>query len=140
MCYNLIKGGDEKMNIELYLVAGGFIVFDIITGIIKATAQGKLNSTISRVGLFNKLAEISAIFLSTFSEWALAKLNDDYAITILPFVVTYISFMELLSSLENIAEVNPKLNKFLKPYLDKLKKKTNDIENNGSDLDSKGKR
>lgn len=114
------------MNIELYAIAGGFIVFDIISGIIKALSQGKLNSTISRIGLFNKLAEICAIFLSSFSEWGLKQLDVGIDATILPFIVTYISFMELLSSIENLAEINPKLNKIFKPYLKKLQQKRGD--------------
>lgn len=118
------------MNIELYIVAGGFIIFDVISGIIKAMAQGKLNSTISRIGLFNKLAEVCAIFLSSFSEWSFAYLDIGIEVTILPFVVTYISFMELLSSAENLAEINPKLNKILKPYLEKLQKKGGENDGN----------
>lgn len=120
----------KKLNIELYFVAGGFIIFDIVSGVIKALAQGKLNSTISRLGLFNKLSEVCAIFLSSFSEWAFSYLDIGIDVAILPFVVTYISFMELLSSLENLAEINPKLNKILKPYLEKLQKKGG--ENNGN--------
>ena len=106
-----------------YIVVSGFILFDIITGVIKALYKEGLNSTYLRQGLFHKLSEVLATIGAGLLEHGAKYIDIDVDLPVLGTVAVYICIMELISILENIAEVNPKLGKLFKPYLEKLKKK-----------------
>ena len=112
---------------EIYIIVCGFIVFDIITGIIKALYNEGLNSTYLRKGLFHKLSEIITIIGAGMLEVAGNYINLGFEIPLLNTVALYICIMELISILENLAEVNPRLAKFFKPYLEKLKEKDGEV-------------
>ena len=114
------------------IVVSTFILFDILTGLIKALYQHKLNSTYLREGLFHKLSEIMAVLGSWGIEYALNYISLGIDLPVRSTVTVYICVMELVSIIENIAEINPKLRKLFKPYLEKLNK--TDITNN----DNKG--
>lgn len=107
----------------LYIIGGCFILFDVLTGIIKALYNEGLNSTYLRKGLFHKLAEVLALVGSGLLEYGIQYVDLGIDIPILKVVLSYICIMELVSSLENLAEVNPALAKLFKPYLEKLKNK-----------------
>lgn len=106
-----------------YVVVGCFILFDIVTGIMKALYNGGINSTLLRVGLFHKLSEVLAVVGSGLLEYGADYLQIGAEYPVLAIVSTYIILMELISILENICEVNPTLGKLFKPYLEKLKNK-----------------
>lgn len=108
---------------QVYIVGGCFIIFDIITGIIRAIYKGNLNSTKLRKGLFHKLSEVLAIAGAGLLEYGIQYINLGVDVPILSAVVSYICVMELVSILENLAAVNPSLGKLFKPYLEKLKNK-----------------
>lgn len=105
----------------VYIVVGVFILFDILTGILKAISKGNLNSTYLRQGLFHKLSEVIAVIGSHLLEHGVQYIKITVDLPILGVVSTYICVMELISILENLCEINPSLNKLLKPYLEKLK-------------------
>lgn len=108
--------------IELVAVAV-FIVFDIITGIIKALYNNGLNSTYLRKGLFHKLSEVIAVVGAYLLEYGIQYIQLGVDVPLLKATAAYICVMELVSILENLAEVNPILGRFFKPYLEKLKTK-----------------
>lgn len=113
----------------VYIVALLFILFDIVTGIIKAVYNKKLNSTILRQGLFHKLAEVISIFGSGLLDYGIIYVDIGINIAILPIVVSYICIMELISCMENLAEINPTLSKLFAPYLEKLKERKDENDN-----------
>lgn len=104
-----------------YIAVGLFILFDIVTGIIKALYKGDLNSTYLRKGLYHKLSEIIAVALSGLLEYGMVYINLGIDLPVLNIVSVYICAMELVSIMENLCEVNPGLAKLFKPYLEKLK-------------------
>lgn len=104
----------------IYIVVGCFILFDIITGILKAFYYGKINSTGLRTGLYHKLSEIIAVAGAGLLEFGVKYVDIGVDIPVLNVVAIYICIMELISILENICEVNPKLCELFKPYLEKL--------------------
>lgn len=106
----------------------GFILFDIITGIIKAVYKEGLNSTVLRQGLFHKLSEILAVGGAWLLEYAISYINLGISLPLINVVSVYICIMELISIIENICIINPQLYKLFKPYLEKLKGE-NDNEN-----------
>lgn len=109
-----------------YIVVASFILFDIITGFIKAFYHKKINSTALRKGLFHKLSEIIAVAGCWLFEFGAKYLNINIDLPLVASVSAYISIMELISILENLSEVNPSLEKLFKPYLEKLKKRSDD--------------
>ena len=106
---------------RIFIFALAMILADILTGILKAVYKGNINSTILRKGLLHKLSEIAAIAVSYFIDYGMVYTGINLDLKIGYAVAVYIILMEIVSALENIAEVNEKLGKFLTPYLDKLK-------------------
>ena len=107
---------------RIMLIVLCFILFDIITGIAKALYHEGLNSTYLRQGLFHKLSEILAVLGSYLLEYACDYINLGIDLPILSAIGVYICLMELISIIENLCEMNPRLAKIFKPYLEKLKK------------------
>ena len=107
----------------VYIVVGVFILFDIGTGILKAVYHGNINSTQLRQGLYHKLSEIIAMVGSGLLEYGINYINLGVDIPVLNVVAVYLCVTELVSILENLADVNPTLAKLFKPYLEKLKEK-----------------
>lgn len=98
-----------------------FIVFDVVTGLIKAGYNGNYNSAIMRQGGFRKSMEVMAMAVAYFVEYAIVYINIGVDVPAVPAVTVYICIMELISILENICAVNPQMCALFKPYLDKLK-------------------
>jgi toxin secretion/phage lysis holin len=103
------------------IIVLGFIVFDVVTGLIKAGYNGNYNSAIMREGGFHKSMEVMAMAVAYFVEYAVVYVNVGVDVPAVPAVTVYICIMELISILENICAVNPQMCALFKPYLDKLK-------------------
>lgn len=103
------------------IIVLGFIVFDVVTGLIKAGYNGNYNSAIMRHGGFHKSMEVMAMAVAYFVEYAIVYINIGVDVPAVPAVTVYICIMELISILENICAVNPQMCALFKPYLDKLK-------------------
>lgn len=118
-----------KNNVPIYIVIFALIIFDIITGIIKALYNGGIDSTKLRKGLFHKLSEIITVVGCGLMEFGVQYIQLGVDIPILKAVATYICVMELISIIENICEVNEPLRKLFSPYLSKLKEINGSKEN-----------
>ena len=114
------------------IITACFIVFDVITGFIKALAQKAVDSTALRKGLFHKLSEIVAINFAFLCEYAVNYLELGIHLPMVIGVCSYLVLMETISILENLIELNPRLGKFFAKYLKKLKEGT---EKYGSEAD-----
>lgn len=106
-----------------YVCTGVFILFDIVTGLIKAWHGKKLDSTALRQGLFNKLTEILCVAFSAFLEYGAGYIDLGIDFPLSKIVCGYICLTEFISIIENLCEVNPHLSKFLGKYLQKAKEK-----------------
>ena len=113
------------MDATIYIVVAAFILFDIITGIIKALYHEGINSTKLRKGLFHKLSEIVTVGGCGLLEYGTHYVDFGFDVPVLKPVATYICVMEFVSIIENICEVNEPLRKLFMPYLSKLKDITN---------------
>lgn len=108
------------------IVVGVFILFDFVTGLMKAIKNKEINSTVLRKGLFHKLSEIVTVLGAWLLEYGMKYINLDIDIPLLTGVVSYICLMELISIIENLCDLNPDLFKFFRPYLEKMKPKQDD--------------
>lgn len=117
--------------IKVAIVTLVFILFDILTGFLKAAANHDIDSTALRKGLLHKLSEVVAIVFAFLCEYAVQYIHLGVEIPLVIAVCGYIIIMEIISVLENIVEVNPELGKFFSKYLSKLK----EVQENGSAAD-----
>ena len=107
--------------IKVAIVTLVFILFDILTGFLKAAANHNIDSTALRKGLLHKLSEVVAIVFAFLCEYAVQYIHLGVEIPLVIAVCGYIIIMEIISVLENIVEVNPEFGKFFSKYLSKLK-------------------
>ena len=105
----------------VYYVVGGFILFDVLTGIIAAAYKGEMNSTKLREGLYHKASEVIAVAGAALLEYAMQYYELGLEVPMLKAVAVYICATELISVLENLCEINPTLYNLFKPFLEKLK-------------------
>lgn len=108
---------------KAYIIAGCFILGDIITGLLLAAYKGDINSTKLRQGLYHKIAEVLAVGFSVFLEYACMYIELGVDLPLKNIVVIYISLMETVSIIENMCGMNDGLSKLFAPYLEKLKPK-----------------
>ena len=93
----------------VYAIVGAFIVFDFVTGLIKAIKEKVFNSSIMREGLFHKCGSIFVIVLAALMEFANTHLNLGINVPLVATASAYICLMEFGSIIENVGKINPKL-------------------------------
>ena len=108
----------------------GLAVSDFVTGIIKGYVTGTLNSTKMRKGGLNKICELLVMATACGLEIGIRQLGHYYsapelagvtgAVTAIA-VFIYIAIMEIISILENYAEINPQAAGWIKAILRRLK-------------------
>ena len=114
-------------------------VADIVTGLIKAYATGTLDSTKMRKGALNKIGELIVMTTGCGLEAGIKALGKYYDTTenfakitgtaAAIIIFSYILVMELISILENYAEINPEA-VWVRSLLRKLKKIHNEEKDN----------
>ena len=120
-------------------------VADIVTGLIKACVTGTLDSTKMRKGALNKIGELIVMTTGCGLEAGIKALGRYYDTTedlakitgtaAAIIIFSYILVMELISILENYAEINPEA-VWVRKLLKKLKQIHND-ENNDNKEENK---
>ena len=120
-------------------------VADIVTGLIKAYVTNTLDSTKMRKGALNKIGELIVMTTGCGLEAGIKALGRYYDTTedlakitgtaAAIIIFSYILVMELISILENYAEINPEA-VWVRRLLKKLKQIHND-ENNDNKEENK---
>lgn len=123
--------------IIMMIIVAWLAIADFITGLIKAYVTGTLNSTKMRKGGVNKVGELVVMTTGCGLEAGIKALGKYYdtstelaAITgtvTAILVFGYIVVMELISILENYAEINPDAAGWVTRLLKRLKR-NNDKE------------
>lgn len=90
-------------------IALGFNALDILTGFTSAVKNKSVVSGKMRDGLFKKLAFILCYALAWIVDKYGSYVGFNLAVKILPIIVLYVCATELVSILENIEKINPKL-------------------------------
>lgn len=105
----------------IYILTGGFILLDMITGIIKAFKEKNYTSSIMREGLFHKVGSIICIVFGVMVDYAQNVINLGISVPIAISICSYICLMEIGSIIENVATINPQIMPDkLKCYFQKL--------------------
>ena len=116
------------MDGKLLIMALTGIMFDIITGFLKAGYLKEINSTSLREGLYHKITEVIILSGGLLLDHATSYVGVDFDMNIFPWLSLYILITEIISILENLCEVNEELRKILSPYLRKLQRKKEALE------------
>lgn len=111
---------------QIIIVAFGMIVFDFITGILKAFMTKSFNSSIMREGLINKAILIILIGTAVLLDYCQSFANLGVTIPLTFSTCVYIIIMELGSMIENVGKINDKA---VPPTLRKFFEKLSDKEN-----------
>ena len=135
------KGGIETQYIIMLTIVLGMAVTDFLTGIIKGYVNNDLSSAKMRKGGLNKIAEILVMACSCGLEIGIKKLGNYYSAESLAqitgavtavLVFGYIVIMEIISILENYAEINSEA-KWVRNLLKRLKSVKEENDDSNSD-------
>lgn len=119
----------------------GMAVTDFLTGIIKGYVNNDLSSAKMRKGGLNKIAEILVMACSCGLEIGIKKLGNYYSAESLAkitgavtavLVFGYIVIMEIISILENYAEINSEA-RWVRNLLKRLKSVKEENDDSNSD-------
>lgn len=97
------------INFPIVVIACAFMVLDIITGLVKAASQGKIDSTVMKSGLFHKCGFMLVIVFGILCDYAMLYVDLGFNIPILYAVCLYVILTEITSILENLAVISPEL-------------------------------
>lgn len=100
---------DLPFDWPLILAALLFMALDVVSGFFKGIVQKNVSSGIMREGFAKKLSLVLVLFLAQFLQWVVPLLSLDVEIPAVAVVVTCIILMEAVSVLENVAQINPSL-------------------------------
>lgn len=104
-----------------YIITACFILFDLITGLIKAFKEKAYSSSVMREGLFHKCGSLLCIAFGVMVDYAQQFLDIGVTVPVAVSVCAYIVLMEIGSIIENVCAINPEiLNDKLKQYFFKL--------------------
>ena len=90
------------------------IVFDVVTGLLKAKATGtKLNSKKGTKGFWKKMGSLTALFFGFFLDYfipiAIPVVNIPFKLPFGLVIGVYLVLNECISICENLYKINPKL-------------------------------
>ena len=104
-----------------YIIVGAFILFDLITGLIKAFKEKAYNSSVMREGLYHKAGSVLIVVFATMIDYGQTFLELGFQVPVTISACVYIVLMEIGSAYENICVINPDFsNDKLRSYFFKL--------------------
>jgi toxin secretion/phage lysis holin len=113
---NLINGFDITTVVgNIWYVALGFILFDVVTGLLAAAKERKLNSSINYIGMIRKVGEFVALAFLVFVDAYVGAHG-----LVIKLGVGLIVAYEGMSIIENFSRIGIDV-KFLTQYFDKKK-------------------
>lgn len=108
----------------LYLITAGFIVLDLITGLIKAFKEKAYSSSVMREGLFHKGGSVLLVVFGCLIDYAQTFVDLGYTVPVATGFCIYIIVMEIGSIFENVGKINPDIMPDkVKEHFEKLSKK-----------------
>lgn len=98
---------NERMAIVCMFL---FIILDVVSGVAAAYARSEIESPKLRQGLWHKAGYVVVLFCSIIIEWAMNNGMDlGFSLPLVVPICVWISLMEIVSTLENAAKINPEL-------------------------------
>lgn len=101
----------DNQDAQVALVAlMALIVLDVLLGFCAAAKDGTVQSSLMREGAWHKLSELGVVALSDIVDGLiLGGLDLGYTAPVCTAVIVYLCINEIVSCLENVTKLNPKL-------------------------------
>ena len=90
-------------------VVCGFIVLDLVTGTVAALCTHTWDSSVMREGLLHKTGTLLCVALAMLSQYAAGYVDLGINLPIVPAMCSYISLIEIGSTMDNLGKINPEL-------------------------------
>ena len=90
------------MDYRYILVTAIFIVFDVVTGVLQAMINGTFESKKMREGGLHKLTLLTVLAFGVALDYSQTLVELGFDFPCLKAIAGYITFMEILSCIENI--------------------------------------
>ena len=113
------KKGEASLKLSAISLLIIFIFLDYLTGVLVAILQKKINSTIGRKGIFNKIGILVCIIFCRLIDLSGIMGSNQ----ILPMVSFFFIMNESFSILENLKRLNVPIPEFLLVRLNNVKTK-----------------
>lgn len=114
------------------LAVTGFILLDVLTGIVNACRTHELNSTRMRSGFYHKFAYFVVLCVSGFIDFLSDKVDLGYGNAhLFAFCVIFICGIEITSIVENIKLLNPEISNGLLDIFNKPENSPRHAEGKG---------
>lgn len=97
------------MDYRFILVACIFIVFDVVTGVLQALINGTFESKIMRKGGLHKICLLTTLAFGVALDYSQTLVELGFEFPCLKAIAGYITFMEILSCIENLNLAFPNL-------------------------------
>lgn len=94
---------------KLLIVTMGFILLDMITGLIKAFKEKSYTSSVMREGIFHKCGSIILVIFALLVDYAQSFINLGVSIPLTIAICSYLILMEIGSIVENVGKINPQI-------------------------------
>ncbi|MBQ8426178.1 MAG: phage holin family protein [Clostridia bacterium] len=91
------------------LATAGFIIMDMLTGIIKAFKEKAFTSSVMREGLFHKCGSVLTIMFGVLVDYVQQHIDIGVNVPVATSFCVYIILMECGSIIENIGKINPEI-------------------------------
>ena len=126
MLIELMHGIDIKSFIgDMFYILLGFVFFDVVTGLLRAGKDRKLNSSVNFDGLIRKAGILLGVVFLTFID---IYLGTDGLIT--KTGVGFLIIYETISIIENFKQIGVDFD-FIMKYFDNEKYEKGEYKNNG---------
>lgn len=109
-------------SVTPFAIIAAFMLFDIVTGWLKALKTGTYKSSKMKQGLYSKCGSFVAIVFMYGLEHSLPYLGITSSVPFVSAATGYIAIMEVGSILENLGAINPELGKKLSALFDEFKR------------------
>ena len=107
------------------MLTGGFVLLDLVTGLIKAFKNKEYTSSLMREGLYHKCGSVLTVIFGILVDYAQTFIDIGVSIPMATTICGYIILMEIGSIIENVCQINPEiLPDKLKSYFKKLGSET----------------
>lgn len=113
----------------VYAITSGFMLLDLISGVVKALKEKTLNSSKMRDGLFKKAGSVLIMLLGALVDYGQAYVDIGVSIPVATIFCGIIIMTEVVSIIENACVINPNLlPDTFKAYFAKIETETKEDE------------
>ena len=109
---------NQRTIMIVFSVAGSFVIFDVVTGLLQAVYNKTMKSEVMRRGLMHKCGVMLALVFGLMLNCGGAYIDLGVEIPALQCIAAYVVLMEAKSIVENLCAISPDLRGLLGRIID----------------------